>query len=163
MNKKALNMATNMALLVVFILTLVSGFAAGASGSRMIILVHAMLGTTFVAGELLHLALHRDWIKAVVLRWPGNLPEQVRDNRTVILLQLGFLAICSLTGFILMAVPGTHGLGHIHGMTGMGLAIATAVHLARTSSRMRARSNRRPAVRETGQPANANGAAVSQR
>lgn len=135
MNKNKINFWLDIALVVLFSLTVVSLFGGGRPGelasttSQARDLVHNLSGTLMVAGSLVHLILHWDWIKAVILRWPRNLAGSVRRNRLIDLFLVGCYVVCGLTGIVSWVLPALGEWAALHRLTGTAMLIVMGFHL----------------------------------
>jgi hypothetical protein len=69
-------------------------------------LLHEICGTLMLAISAIHLVLHWDWVKAVVLRRTLHPAKTVRRNRTTDLWLFAIAVSCAVTGITVWALPG---------------------------------------------------------
>jgi hypothetical protein len=135
MNKHKINFWLDIALVALFTLTIISLFGGGrpnelpSTTSQSLNLLHCLSGTLMVAGSVVHLILHWDWIKAVILRGPKNLAKRVRANRVIDLWLFGFFVVCGLTGVVSWAFPTLREWAAMHRLTGTAMLIVMGFHL----------------------------------
>jgi hypothetical protein len=135
MNKNKINFWLDIALVALFTLTVISLFGGGRSNelpsaaTQTADLLHCLSGTLMVAGSVVHLILHWDWIKAVILRGPKNLAKRVRANRVIDLWLFGFFVVCGLTGVVSWAFPTLREWAAMHRLTGTAMLFVMGFHL----------------------------------
>jgi hypothetical protein len=71
------------------------------------IVVHSVVGSLMLMGSAVHIALHWEWIKAVVMRSPKELAKRVRAKRGIDIWLFVFAILCGVTGWmaLLMQCP----------------------------------------------------------
>ncbi len=101
-------------------------------------MAHNVAGTLLLIGCGVHIALHRKWIKGVVLRPPREMTGQLHAKRAVNIWLFVFYALCGITGPIawitqeLLSNPFLLSLeawGGLHKLTGMLMFLILLVHL----------------------------------
>jgi len=147
MNKKTLNSILSWALIGLFLLTILSLAGREASAGRAAwAWLHNLSGTLMLAGSALHLGLHTDWVRAIILRWPQDLPPSVRrDRRMALWMGLCYL-VCGLSGLAAWAFPlgAAAPLHHLSGMLMLAMLLAhIALHRTWYATRLRRAIERR--------------------
>jgi hypothetical protein len=114
-NKNKLNFWFDVVLFVFFLVTIVSLFGterAEAFDQEPFILqtrvvVHSVAGALMLIGSAVHIALHWEWIQAVVIRSPRKLAKRVRAKRGIDIWLFVFAILCGVTGVmaLLMQCP----------------------------------------------------------
>jgi hypothetical protein len=155
MNKNKFNFWFDVLLFVFFLVTMVSLFG----GERAYVLdqkpfilqtrvvVHSVAGALMLIGSAVHIALHWEWIKTVVIRSPRRLAKRVRAKRGIDIWLFVSSVLCGVTGLmaLLMQCPEpVEGRGIIpspfllslrawsglHRLSGMMMFLIILVHLA---------------------------------
>ena len=111
------------------------------------VVVHSVAGALMLIGSAVHIALHWEWIQAVVIRSPRKLAKRVRAKRGIDIWLFVFAILCGVTGVmtLLMQCPEpVEGRGFLpnpfalslrawsglHRLTGMVMFLTMLVHLA---------------------------------
>jgi hypothetical protein len=155
MNKNKFNFWFDVILFVFFLVTMVSLLGRGRADAvdqeafmlQTRIVVHSVAGSLMLMGSAVHIALHWEWIKAVVMRSPKELAKRVRAKRGIDIWLFVFAILCGLTGWmaLLMRCPEpVEGRGIIsnpfllslracsglHRLTGTVMFLIMLIHLA---------------------------------
>jgi hypothetical protein len=136
MNRNKINFGLDMALVALFTLATISLFGEGgrnelaSTASLSANLLHCLSGMLMVVCSVVHLLLHWDWIKAVILRRPGNLAKRVRANRIIDVCLLGLLVVVGLSGTLSWAFPSLREWAALHRLSGTLMLVVVGVHLA---------------------------------
>ena len=155
MNKNKFNFWFDVVLFVFFLVTMVSLFGTKRTEAldqepfvlQTRIVVHSVAGALMLIGSAVHIALHWEWIKAVVIRSPRKLAKRVRAKRGIDIWLFVSSILCGVTGLmaLLMQCPEpVEGWGIIpnpfvlslrawsglHRLTGMMMFLIMLVHLA---------------------------------
>ena len=71
------------------------------------VVVHSVAGALMLIGSAVHIALHWEWIQAVVIRSPRKLAKRVRAKRGIDIWLFVFAILCGVTGVmaLLMQCP----------------------------------------------------------
>jgi hypothetical protein len=143
MNKNTLFFWLNIVLGILLFITVISlapneGRHFAAAQIQGWILLHEICGTLMLAISAIHLVLHWDWVKAVVLRRTLHSAKTVRRNRTTDLWLFAIAVPCAVTGIIVWALPrilpAPLGLALIewrdlHNWTGTAMFVILGIHL----------------------------------
>jgi hypothetical protein len=147
MNRSKLNFWLDVILFVSFFITIASLFGGGRRGAvdpnmpiqQTRLIAHYVAGTLMLLGSALHIALHWEWVKVVILRSPRKLARRVRTNRGIDIVLFLLFALCGLTGWVVWPVaeiiPGPFRLSlkdwsDMHRLTGMIMFLILVLHLA---------------------------------
>jgi hypothetical protein len=146
MNRSKLNFWLDVILFVSFLITIASLPGGGRRGAvdtttpiqQTRVMVHYVAGTLMLVGSALHIALHWEWIKVVILRSPRNLARRVAINRGIDIVLFLLFALCGFTGWAVWPVaeiiPGPSWLSlkdwsDMHRLTGMIMFLILVLHL----------------------------------
>jgi hypothetical protein len=133
-NKNKINFGLDIALVALFTLTTISLFGEGgrnelaSTAAQPVNLLHCLSGMLMVVCSVVHLLLHWDWIRAVILRRSTNLPNRVRTNRTIDVCLLGFLVVVGLSGLVSWAFPSLREWAALHRLSGTLMLVVIGVH-----------------------------------
>ena len=147
MNKNKFNFWFDVGLFVFFLVTIVSLLGkerADALDQEAFILqtrivVHSMAGALMLSGSAVHIALHWEWIKAVVIGSPRKLARRVRAKRGVDIWLFVFAVLCGVTGVMALLMQGflpnpfllsLRAWSGLHRLTGTVMFVIVLVHLA---------------------------------
>lgn len=70
------------------------------------VLIHAVSALAMLAGTVIHLYWHFDWIKTVFKHSKRSVPARIRRNRTVNLWLFGLMAILEVSGLLIWPMAG---------------------------------------------------------
>jgi len=146
-NKNKLNFWFDVVLFVFFLVTIVSLFGterAEALDQEPFILqtrvvVHSAAGALMLIGSAVHIALHWEWIQAVVIPSPRKLTKRVRAKRGIDIWLFVFAILCGVTGVMALLMQGflpnpfvlsLRAWSGLHRLTGMMMFLIMLVHLA---------------------------------
>jgi hypothetical protein len=146
MNRSKLNFWLDVILFVSFFITIASLVGGGRRGAvdtntpiqQTRVMVHYVAGSLMLLGSALHIALHWEWVKAVVIRAPRKLAGRVRTNRGIDIVLFLLFTLCGVTGWVVWPVaeiiPGPFRLSlkdwsDVHRLTGMIMFLILVFHL----------------------------------
>ena len=112
MNRSKLNFWLDVILFALFFITIASLFGGGRRGAvdtntpiqQTRVMVHCVAGSLMLFGSALHIALHWEWIKVVIVHSPRNLARRVRTNRGIDIVLFPLFALCGVTGWVVWPV-----------------------------------------------------------
>jgi hypothetical protein len=114
-NKNELNFWFDVVLFVLFLVTIISLFGTKRTDAldqepfilQTRVVVHSVAGALMLIGSAVHIALHWEWIQAVVIRSPRKLAKRVRAKRGIDIWLFVFAILCGVTGVmaLLMQCP----------------------------------------------------------
>jgi hypothetical protein len=96
-------------------------------------------GALMLIGSAVHIALHWEWIQAVVIRSPRKLAKRVRAKRGIDIWLFVFAILCGVTGVMALLMRGIipnpfvlslRAWSGLHRLTGMMMLLIMLVHLA---------------------------------
>ena len=117
-NKIKLNFWLDAVILIAFLVTAVTGVLLWLGAGRGALLAsHAWSGVILLAGIILHLALHWDWVKCVVGRFFKRLPRPARVNLAVDSLLWLVFSVVTVTGLVDWLLPSGRSWGRRRTLT----------------------------------------------
>lgn len=146
MNKNRFNFWFDVVLFVLFLVTIVSLFGTKRTDAldqepfilQTRVVVHSVAGALMLIGSAVHIALHWEWIQAVVIRSPRKLAKRVRAKRGIDIWLFVFAILCGVTGVMALLMQGIipnpvvlslRAWSGLHRLTGMMMFLIMLVHL----------------------------------
>jgi hypothetical protein len=103
------------------------------------VVVHSVAGALMLIGSAMHIALHWEWIKTVVIRSPRRLAKRVRAKRGIDIWLFVSSVLCGVTGVMALLMQGffpnpfvlsLRAWSGLHRLSGMTMFLIIFVHLA---------------------------------
>jgi cytochrome c oxidase subunit IV len=136
MTRAKLIIWTGTVIRILFILCVASLIVGHGGNAQYWRTVHQIAGMLLSVGCLVHLSLHWNWIRAVLIRPPTSLSSHARIKRRVDIWLLCTFFFCGFTGVVNWLAPGRypghfpHNWNGLHHLSGIAMIILIIVHLA---------------------------------